>query len=134
MRCIVDTSAYSALRRDNQKVISYLDRAESIFVNPIVAGELRAGFLSGRWQGKNEGELLQFLLEPSVDYLPIDDETAVRYSYIKHYLREHGTPIPSNDLWIAATAHQHGLRLLTLDRHFTRLPQIIVDFIEPTRP
>ena len=134
MRCIVDTSAYSALRRDNQKVISYLDRAESIFVNPIVTGELRAGFLSGRWQPKNEAELLQFLLEPSVDYLPIDDETAVRYSYIKHYLREHGTPIPSNDLWIAATAHQHGLRLLTLDRHFTRLPQIIVDLIEPTHP
>ena len=64
----------------------------------------------------------------------VDDETAVRYAAIKDNLRREGTPIPTNDLWIAATASQHGLRLQTLDAHFLRVPQIIVDFFESIAP
>ncbi len=132
MRCLVDTSAYSAFRREDHKVVDYLARAEAIFVNPIVTGELRAGFLAGKRQALNEGMLLQFLSVSEVKAIPIDDETGVRYAHIRQFLRGQGKPIPENDLWIAATAFQHGLRLLTLDSHFTRLPQIVVDFIEPT--
>jgi predicted nucleic acid-binding protein len=45
-------------------------------------------------------------------------------------LRKRGTSIPTNDIWIAASAMQYGLRLLTADRHFLKVPQIIVDFFE----
>ncbi len=61
----------------------------------------------------------------------MDEETADRYAAIHEYLRRQGTPIPTNDVWIAATAFQQGLRVLTLDEHFLRAPQIIVDFVQP---
>jgi tRNA(fMet)-specific endonuclease VapC len=133
VRCLIDTSAYSAFRRNNRDVVDYLNRAEAVYVNPIVTGELRAGFLAGTRQVENEGMLLRFLSAAGTSTLPIDDETGVRYAHVREYLRGEGKPIPENDLWIVATAFQHGLRLLTLDRHFTRLPQIIVDLIEPER-
>ena len=133
IRCLVDTSAYSALRRENPEVISYLNRADAIFVSPVVTGELRAGFLAGAREPENEDKLLRFLSAPEVETLAIDDETGVRYAHIRQYLRGQGKPIPENDLWIAATAFQHGLRVLTLDSRFTRLPQIVVDWIEPRR-
>jgi predicted nuclease of predicted toxin-antitoxin system len=50
-----------------------------------------------------------------------------------NYLRRQGTPVPTNDIWIAATAAQHGFRLLTLDSHFLQIPQVMVDLIEPAR-
>ena len=56
----------------------------------------------------------------------LDEETAERYAVIAAYLQSQGTPIPTNDLWIAATAMQYGLKLLTTDTHYQRVPQIIV--------
>lgn len=53
---------------------------------------------------------------------------------LRDCLRRQGTPVPINDIWIAATAAQHGLRLLTLDRHFRQVPQVMVDFVELARP
>jgi predicted nucleic acid-binding protein len=55
----------------------------------------------------------------------MDDETAERYAIIQDFLRRHGSPIPTNDLWIAASAMQHGLALITADRHFLILPQVV---------
>jgi len=60
----------------------------------------------------------------------LDQETAARYAAILNTLRNAGTPIPTNDIWIAATAMQHGLRLLTTDAHYVKVPQVIVDFLE----
>ena len=61
----------------------------------------------------------------------MDRETAERYAVIRNHLRQTGKPVRVNDLWIAATAFQHGLKLLTLDDHFRRIPQVMVDFVGP---
>jgi len=74
--------------------------------------------------------LRRFLASPGARTLSVDEETAVRYAAIQGYLRKQGTPIPVNDMWIAATAAQHGLRLLSLDDHFLRVPQVIVDLVK----
>lgn len=124
MRILLDTSAYSAFMRGHEGVLDLVQRAERICVCPIVLGELFAGFRLGKRTTTNYDLLERFLDSPRVESLPIDDGTARRYSDIVEHLRRAGTPIPSNDLWIAASAMQHGLILVSTDTHFETVPQI----------
>ena len=130
-RILLDTSAYAAYMRDHPELQAPVRSASSVHLTAVVMGELLAGFKKGRRTRQNEERLREFIAEPRVTVLSVDDETAVRYAVIRDYLRREGTPIPTNDLWIAASASQHGLRVLTSDEHFLRVPQIIVDFFEP---
>ncbi len=97
-------------------------------MNPVILGELLAGFMRGRRTTKNAKELTTFLSSPRVRIVVVDGETAERYAVIFDSLRGAGTPIPTNDIWIAATAMQHGLRLLTGDTHFRKVPQVIAEY------
>jgi tRNA(fMet)-specific endonuclease VapC len=126
-RILLDTSAYSAFMRGDDSVVTALQRAEQICLNPIVLGEMLAGFRKGSKRRHNEEELHRFLDSPRVEVLDIDDETAERYALILDTLRRAGTPVATHDLWIAATAMQYGLRLVTLDSDFLKIPQIVVD-------
>jgi len=131
MRLMLDTCAYSAFMRGHVIIETYLRQAEQIVVNPIVLGELQAGFLGGAHRVKNDDLLRDFLSAPRVRIAPIDHETALRYAGILYSLQRAGTRIPTNDIWIAATAMQHGLRVLTTDTHFQRVAQILVEFCQP---
>ena len=130
-RVLLDTSAYAGYMRNHPQLQAPMRSASAVHLNAIVVGELLAGFKKGSRAKQNEYRLREFISEPRVTVLNVDEETAVWYAAIKDYLRREGTPIPTNDVWIAATASQHGLRLQTLDAHFLRVPQIIVDFFEP---
>ena len=127
---LLDTSAYSAYLRGHDELKSRLQQLDRIVVTPIVLGELNAGFRSGSHRKKNEAELRRFLASPRVEVVPVDAETAERYGAIVYALRIAGTPIPTNDLWIAASAMQHGIRVLTTDAHYNRVAQILVEFFE----
>jgi tRNA(fMet)-specific endonuclease VapC len=107
-----------------------LQRADEIYLNPIILGELRVGFLRGASREKNEGELRAFLSSPRVSIVPMDENTGDRYAVIRNALWRAGTPIPANDIWIAATAMQYGLRVLTTDSHYLHVPQVLVDHVE----
>ena len=131
MRILLDTSAYSAFMRGHQGVQAALQGAEEIYLTPVILGELLAGFMRGRHRRKNEGELDAFLTSPRVDVVTMDRETGERYALILHGLRHAGTPIPTNDIWIAGSAMQHGLRILTTDAHYLKVTQAVVDFVEP---
>lgn len=124
-RLLLDTSAYSAFMRNHAETVTLLREADQIFLNATVMGELLGGFRAGGRRAKNESELERFLSSPRVAILEIDEDTAQRYAEIFAALRSAGTPIPTNDLWIASSAMQYGLQLLTLDVHFTRVPQIL---------
>lgn len=126
MRIFLDTSAYSAFLRGHQEIKQNIQRAEEIWVNAIVLGELRAGFIRGRQKQKNEDLLNQFLSSPRVHIVSVDEETAERYAVILNALWKVGKPIPTNDLWIGASVMQLGLILLTTDAHFLNVSQIIV--------
>ncbi len=131
MRVLVDTSAYSAFMRGHPELKLALQRAEEIYLSPIVLGELQSGFRRGGQQAQNEKGLEEFLDAPRVELIPILDSTAVRYAEILTYLRGAGTPLATNDVWIAASAMEHGLRVVTTDRHFREVPQILADCWEP---
>lgn len=96
----------------------------------MIIGGLLAGFMRGKHRAKNESELRTFLSSPRVAVLVLEQETAARYAVILTALRNAGTPIPTNDIWIAATAMQHGLRTLTTDAHSLKVPQVITDYFE----
>ena len=108
-----------------------LQRAESIYLTPVVLAELKSGFLGGSRRAENERLLERFVESVRVRVADIDRETAVRYAEIFQFLKKQGTPVPTNDVWIAASAMQFGLRVLTTDVHFQRIPQVIVDFHPP---
>jgi predicted nucleic acid-binding protein len=127
-KIVLDTSAYSAFLRGNEAVARAVQEADEIVLTPIILGELYAGFLLGKHEKKNRSVLREFLASPRVKIRDIDEETSERYAAIFTYLRERGTPIPTNDIWIAASAMQHGLKLITTDTHYLKVPQVIVEY------
>jgi tRNA(fMet)-specific endonuclease VapC len=124
---MLDTSAYSAFMKGHAEVKLALQKAEDIVLNPVILGELRAGFRAGNRFRKNERELQIFSSSPRVRFVDITQETAERYAVIVLFLRKAGTPIPTNDIWIAASAMEHGLRVVTTDLHYQKVPQIVVE-------
>ena len=124
LRLAIDTHGYSDFCRGEAQVVDHLETAETIYLPIIVMGELRAGFVVGTHGSKNERVLQQFLMQPGVEILAPDEETTFHYSAVYRQLRAQGTPIPTNDMWIAALMLQHGIVLLHRDRHFDHLPQL----------
>lgn len=107
-----------------------LDRAELVGVPTIALGELRTGFLLGGKRQRNEAELDAFLGSSAVEVLPVDSETSRHYAEIVAELRRAGTPVPTNDIWIAATAARNGTTVLTCDDHFERIARVGSLFVD----
>ena len=123
-RILLDTNAYTELRRSG-KWLAATESSSAVYLSVIVIGELRAGFLNGSKRERNELDLQRFLSKPSARTIAPDIQTTLYYSQLGLQLRLQGTPIPQNDLWIAALALQHGLWLCTSDSHFDHIPQLL---------
>jgi len=124
MRLALDTNRYTDLCRGAAEVAHFVEHAEAVFLPFVVLGELRAGFAVGKRGADNERVLRRFLMKPGAAVLFADDQTTHHYAAVYRQLRRQGTPIPINDLWIAALVLQHDLVLCARDRHFDNLPQI----------
>jgi predicted nucleic acid-binding protein len=125
MRLVLDTNAYVALRRGETGLISLLESADWLGIPTIVIGELVAGFLIGTRSERNLLDLDAFLSEAGVEAMPIGRNEAERYGTLVKALRERGTPIPTNDLWIASSALCADARLVTADAHFAAVPSLV---------
>lgn len=125
MRLALDTNRYVDLCKGRVETADLLAVADAVFLPFVVLGELRAGFALGRRSAENERVLRRFLLKDGVEVLYADDQTTHHYARAFRQLRSQGTPIPTNDLWIAALVLQHDLVLHDRDRHFDHLPQIV---------
>jgi tRNA(fMet)-specific endonuclease VapC len=120
----LDTSAYSNFRRGNEELATLLDQAQLVGAPTIALGELRTGFLLGRRRERNESELTAFLDNPAVQIFQVDAEVSRLYAEIVVDLRKAGTPVPTNDIWIAAIAARNGTAVLTCDEHFERIARV----------
>ena len=103
--------------------------AELILISPIVLGELMFGFRNGSKFKKNMEDLNKFIEHEVVDLVEIGKTTADRYSRIAAQLKQQGTPIPTNDIWIAAHTMEHGAELISSDLHFEKINGLVCTII-----
>ena len=136
MRICLDTSGYSHFRRGVPEAVRIVAQARSVVVPAIVLGELRVGFRLGTRRAENEERLRQFIQEPVVAILNVDDEAASHYADIVVELRRSGTPLPTNDIWIAALAAREGATVVTADGHFAYIGRVgsLIVSPEPRSP
>jgi predicted nucleic acid-binding protein len=125
-RVLSDTNAYAAFKRGDARALEIFRHAPEIALNATVMGELLAGFASGSRAAKNRRELAEFLHSPRVKQLAVDAETAEHYAVLFAGLRKKGRPVPTNDLWIAASAMQHGYAVFSFDKHFAEMENLIM--------
>jgi tRNA(fMet)-specific endonuclease VapC len=125
VRVAVDTNRYFDLCKGVAATGDVLETAD-VFVLPVVVlSELRAEFLHGRRQAENERALHGPLLKEGVEVFYADDQTTHHYASVYRQLRKQDTPIPTNDMWLAALVLQHNLALHARGRHFDHLPQLV---------
>ena len=124
MKLALDTNRYTDLCRGDASVVEMVELADEVWLPFIVLGELRAGFAVGNQGPRNEAVLRRFLLKSAVSVLYADEQTTHHYAAVYRQLRAQGTPIPTNDMWIAALVLQHSLVLFARDTHFDVLPQL----------
>lgn len=123
-RYCLDTSAYSNFKRGDTRVVALVDRAEWLGVSSIALGEIWLRFLGGGRLEQNQADLAEFLSSPLVEELAVDFETGRIYAEMVLSLRRAGTPVPSNDIWIAAAAARAGAPVITYDGHFKFIRQV----------
>ncbi|MBX9572367.1 MAG: type II toxin-antitoxin system VapC family toxin [Candidatus Obscuribacterales bacterium] len=124
MRIALDTNRYVDFMKNDLATSALIRRASEIYMPLIVLAELRAGFAYGSKAKENEQRLVRFLNSARVQVLCPDEGTTFVYAQLYAQLKKQGTPIPSNDLWVAALVVQHDLILCARDKHFDFLPQI----------
>jgi len=125
VKVALDTNRYVDLCKGVAETVALLEEAEEIAMPFVVLGELRAGFSHGRRQAENEQILRRFPLKNGVNVLFADDQTTHHYASLYRQLRKQGTPIPTNDMWLASLVLQHNLALHARDKHFDHLPQLV---------
>jgi tRNA(fMet)-specific endonuclease VapC len=122
---LIDTNIYSLAMKGDADVVRALRKIDQIGFSTISIGELLSGFRGGSREARNREELDLFLDSPRVVVHCVDEGSAEFYASILNDLKAAGTPIPTNDIWIAATAFQHGYTLFSKDRHFDLVPGLL---------
>jgi tRNA(fMet)-specific endonuclease VapC len=126
MTRLIDTNAYVSLKRGHAGTADLVRASERLYLSMIVLGELHFGFYGGSKEQENLAELDAFLGHPFVSLAHVTRTTADRFGRIAAALKAVGTPIPTNDIWIAAQALELGAELISFDGHFRNVPGLVV--------
>ena len=125
VRVALDTNRLTDLFQGDTALADTLGGCDEVWIPLIVLGEIKAGFCGGAQRHRNEILLRQLLAKPTVAVALPTRETAEHYARLFVQLKRAGSPIPDNDLWIAALVLEQDLALITRDRHFDRIPQLL---------
>jgi tRNA(fMet)-specific endonuclease VapC len=125
VRAALDTNRLTDLFQGDTELAEFLATCDEVWIPLIVLAEIKAGFYGGTQQHRNEVLLRMFMAKPTVEVLLPARETAEQYAHLFVQLKRAGTPVPDNDLWIAALALENDLTLITRDRHFDNIPQLL---------
>jgi len=124
MEILIDTSVYLDLLGGRVAAKERLADCSRAYFSVITLGEVWSGLPSGEEAGQRKKTFQAFYEDNGIDILPVTRKTAEHYAHIFRWLKNEGTSIPANDIWIAAVAAEHGLALATSDRHFKHIPHI----------
>jgi len=134
MKLILDTNAYVGFKLGIAPLVAYITRADIVFLSPVVLGELMFGFRNGSRFDRNMEELNRFLEHPAVEVMGMTQITSDRYARIATQLKQQGTPLPTNDIWIAAQTMESGAELVTMDRHFEKIANLVYRLFDSPKP
>jgi len=121
-KILLDTNAYTSVLAGSDQMLNIIAKAHTVFMSVIVIGELHAGFRGGSLHNQNVVLLQKFLHKSSVEIINVTTETADIFGMVKDNLKKAGTPLPINDIWIAAHIMETGSELITYDSHFDKIP------------
>lgn len=121
-KVLIDTNIYSLAMKGDASTVQVLRKIDQIGFSAVSIGELLSGFKAGNRESENREELNMFLDSPRVQVHALDEDTADFYATILNNLKKAATPIPTNDIWIAAVAFQHGYKLYSKDKPFNLIP------------
>lgn len=128
---MLDTNVLIRFFRSDRKIADIISTYEKIVVPSVVLGEFKAGADPAKACGQRQLEVLEsFLDSPSVGIIPVTEDIASVYARIFRFLKANGTPIPQNDMWIAACAVDAGATLISSDGHFASIPLLDTHVIE----
>lgn len=125
-KALIDTNVYVAFKSNHPGIVERFRHLDFIGINLTVLAELYSGFRGGKKENKNRRELEEFFNTPRVHFVESSKDTADFYAQIFIDLKRKGTPIPANDIWIAASAMQNGLALFSLDKHFDNITGLML--------
>ena len=125
MRVALDTNRLTDLFQGDAELADRLSECDEVWIPLIVLAEIKAGFTAARSNTATKSFCGAFLAKPTVGVLLPARETAEHYAHLFVQLKRVGTPIPDNDIWIAALVLEHDLQLITRDQHFERVPQLL---------
>jgi tRNA(fMet)-specific endonuclease VapC len=126
VRVALDTNRLTDLFEGDTVLAERLGTCDEVWIPLVVLAEIKAGFLGGTQQHRNEILLRKLLAKTTVGVLLPSRETAEHYARLFVQLKRAGTPVPDNDLWIAALVLEHDLLLITRDKHFQHIPQLLL--------
>jgi tRNA(fMet)-specific endonuclease VapC len=125
LRLVLDTNTYCDYAEGLPDVVDIMaTHSQYLFIPSIVLGELHFGFMKGSRQQFNEKKLRQIISRLKIEIIDVNADVARKYADIYRSLERKGTPIPINDVWIAACCMEVGGTLLTRDQHFEAVDQI----------
>lgn len=124
MRVALDTNRLTDLFRGDSELAGFLGTCDEVWIPFVVLAEMKAGFYGGVRQAENEALLSKLLSRQTVAILYASRETTEQYARLFVQLKRAGTPVPDNDLWIAAMVLEHDLELVSRDKHFDKVPQL----------
>ncbi len=126
MNRLLVTNAYVALKKGDPRIADLVRQPEKLFMSIVVLGELYFGFHDGSKRRENLDDLEELLAHPFVELAHLTRASADRFGRISTTLKRAGTPIPTNDIWIAAQTLERGAEIITLDSHFRHVPGLVV--------
>jgi predicted nucleic acid-binding protein len=121
---ILDTNAYSQLQKGDVLVKKEILSSSRTLLSVISLGELYRGFKIGSKEIINNKLLENFIKGKNIKTIDISKKTSKIYGEISSLLRKQGTPLPMNDVWIAASAIETNSTLITYDKHFLNIPNL----------
>lgn len=124
-RYLLDSNIIIDVFRGEAKTVERISLTQKLFVPVVVIGELYYGAYKSNQIARRIAEVKQ--LEELVTILNVTPVTSQLYGEIKQRLYAKGKPIPENDIWIAAIAIEHGLVLITRDKHFEEVEGVVLE-------
>ena len=127
MKAVLDSSVVVDVFRGKIQLATIHETYDEVYLTTVGMGELFYGAYHSNDVELHLAECVR--IQEELPVLTIDRSTSRIYGNIKQRLRRAGQMIPENDLWFAAIALANHATIVTKDKHFERVDNLIVHLV-----